>query len=157
MKKENIKIILTVILLIIIDQLIKFLIVNGLSNGSDIIVINNFFKFTYLTNTGAALGMLSSNTLGLIIVSIVLIWYVIKEIQRNNNKLNILSLTLILSGALGNLIDRLFRGYVIDYISFTLFKKEMPVFNFADILITFGICILLYIIIKEGKNDKKSK
>ncbi len=155
MNKENIKSIISVIILIIIDQIIKFFIAKYYIN--DIIIINNFLKLTYLTNTGAALGILSNNMIFLIIISILLIWYVLKEIIKSSNKLNKVSLLLILSGALGNLIDRIFRGYVIDYISFTLLNREMPIFNFADILITFGILILLYIIIKEGKHDKKNK
>jgi signal peptidase II len=157
MKKKNIIVVLCIILLIIFDQIIKFLIVNNLYNN-DIIIINNFLKLTYITNTGAALGILNNNIMFLIIISILLIWYLIKEINKENiNTNNTISLSLILSGALGNLIDRIFRGYVVDYISFTLFNKEMPIFNLADILITFGIIILLYIVVKEGKNDKKSE
>lgn len=157
MKKKNIIVVLCIILLIIFDQIIKFLIVNNLYNN-DIIIINNFLKLNYITNTGAALGILNNNIMFLIIISILLIWYLIKEINKENiNTNNTISLSLILSGALGNLIDRIFRGYVVDYISFTLFNKEMPIFNLADILITFGIIILLYIVVKEGKNDKKSE
>ena len=127
MNKENIKSIISVIILIIIDQIIKFFIAKYYIN--DIIIINNFLKLTYLTNTGAALGILSNNMIFLIIISILLIWYVLKEIIKSSNKLNKVSLLLILSGALGNLIDRIFRGYVIDYISFTLLNREMPIFN----------------------------
>ncbi len=157
MKKDNIKLICMITFIVFIDQILKFLIFSNLSNGSDIIIINNFLKISYLTNTGAALGILGNNTLTLTLISIILIWYLIKEIKTNDNKLYIISLSLILSGALGNLIDRLFRGYVIDYISFTLFNKEMPIFNFADMMITFGVILIIYIVIKGGKNDKKNK
>lgn len=153
--KKNIKLIILVVLLVIVDQFIKYIVIRSIS-GNDIIIISNFFKFTFLTNTGGALGILSGNTLMLTLISIMLIWYIVKEINKNSNKLYVYALTLVLSGALGNLFDRLFRGYVIDYISFTLFRKEMPVFNFADILITFGIIFLIYIVVKDGSNDKKN-
>ena len=73
-----------------------------------------------------------------------------------NNNLSLLSFSLILSGALGNLIDRVVRGYVVDYISFTLFNREMSVFNLADTYITIGVILLIYIVIKEGKNERVS-
>lgn len=63
---------------------------------------------------------------------------------------------LIVSGALGNLIDRIFRGYVIDFISFTLFNREMAIFNIADTLITFGIIMYIWILFMEGKNERNS-
>lgn len=154
--RKNYKLIILVILLVIVDQFIKYIVINNISNGSDIVVISNFLKFTFLTNTGGALGILSGNILMLTLISIMLIWYIVKEINKNENILYVYALTLVLSGALGNLYDRLFRGYVVDYISFTLFKNEMPVFNFADILITFGIIFLIYIVVKDGSNDKKN-
>lgn len=153
--KKNIRLIILVILLVIIDQFIKYIVIKNISGGNDIIVISNFLKFSFLTNTGGALGILSGNTLMLTLISIMLIWYIVKEINKNENKFYVYSLSIVLSGALGNLYDRIFRGYVIDYISFTLFKREMPVLNFADILISIGIILLIYIVVKDGKNDKK--
>ena len=86
-----------------------------------------------------------------------LLYYLINEIRRNiDSKLSIVSLSLIISGAIGNLIDRIFRGYVIDYISFTLFNREMAVFNAADIFITFGVILLMYIIIRDGRSERIS-
>ena len=77
------------------------------------------------------------------------------ELKKNiNNKIFVISLSLIISGALGNLIDRIFRGYVVDFISFTLFNKEMAIFNIADIFITIGVTILLVRIFKEGKYER---
>ena len=73
-----------------------------------------------------------------------------------NDKLNILCSSLILSGAIGNLIDRIIHGYVVDFISFTLFNKQMPVFNIADICVTFGVTGLIYIMFKEEKNERNN-
>ena len=145
MKKRNI--IIFSIILIIIDQIIKYLVQNYIIN--DIVIINNFFSITNLSNYGAAFGILSNNIYFLIFISLILIYFIISEIKKNNNKGYIISLLMILSGALGNLIDRIFRGYVVDYISFELFSISFPVFNFADMLITFGTIYLIYMIIKE--------
>jgi signal peptidase II len=155
MKKRKIKLLIFVLGLIIIDQAFKFLVVNFLNNNV-IIVIKNFLKFIYVQNTGAAFGILSGNILFLIIISIGLIYYIIKEINSNNNSKIILSYSLVLSGALGNLIDRIFRGYVIDFISFTLLKKEMAVFNIADTYITIGVVLLIFFVIKEFYNERNS-
>ena len=65
-------------------------------------------------------------------------------------------MSLIISGALGNLIDRVFRGYVVDFISFILFNKEMAIFNVADAFITIGVVILLIYIFKEGKYERSN-
>jgi signal peptidase II len=155
MEKKYIKIISLIIFLIVFDQLIKFLVTLNFNLGEEFVIINNFLKFIYIKNTGAAFGMFSGNTFMLILIAIVLIWYLIKEIKTNlNNKLSIISFSLVLGGALGNLIDRVFRGYVVDYISFTLFNSEMAIFNMADIYITFGVLLLLYIVIRDGRNEK---
>lgn len=145
MKKRNI--IIFSIILIFIDQLIKYLVHNYII--SDIVIINNFFSITNLSNYGAAFGILSNNIYFLIFISLILIYFIISEIKKNNNKGYIISLLMILIGALGNLIDRIFRGYVVDYLSFELFSISFPVFNFADMLITFGTIYLIYMIIKE--------
>ena len=145
MKKRNI--IIISIILIFIDQIIKYLVHNYII--SDIVIINNFFSITNLSNYGAAFGILSNNIYFLFFISLILIYFIISEIKKNNNKGYIISLLMILSGALGNLIDRIFRGYVVDYLSFELFSISFPVFNFADMLITFGTIYLIYMIIKE--------
>lgn len=155
MEKKYIKIISLIIFLIVFDQLIKFLVTLNFNLGEEFVIINNFLKFIYIKNTGAAFGMFSGNTFMLILIAIVLIWYLIKEIKTNlNNRLSIISFSLVLGGALGNLIDRIFRGYIVDYISFTLFNSEMAIFNMADIYITFGVLLLLYIVIRDGRNEK---
>ena len=69
---------------------------------------------------------------------------------------SIFSLTLVLGGAVGNLIDRIFRGYVVDFLSFRLFNYDMPVFNVADIFITCGVILVIFCILREGKYEKNS-
>ena len=157
MKKKSLLILIVILILTIIDQIIKYLVVSNISIGSEKIIIDNFLKFIYIRNTGAAFGILSGNIIFLIFITVLLIFYIVNEMKKNiNNNLSLLSFSLILSGALGNLIDRVVRGYVVDYISFTLFNREMSVFNLADTYITIGVVLLIYIVIKEGKNERIS-
>lgn len=153
--KKYFKIIILTILLIIFDQVSKLLITKYFEVGDSLTIINNFLKFLYIKNTGAAFGLFMNNIFILIIVTNILLVYLIIELKKNiNNKILVISLLLIISGALGNLIDRIFRGYVVDFISFTLFNKEMAIFNIADIFITIGVTILLAHIFKEGKYER---
>ena len=154
MKKKTIIIIISGILLILFDLFTKYLITKYFNVNEGIVLINNFLKFVYIRNTGAAFGMLSNNTILLILVTIVLLFYLVKEILNSKANINLFAYTLIISGAIGNLIDRVFRKYVVDFISFKLFGHEMAIFNIADIYITFGIIILIYCIIKEGRSER---
>ena len=156
MKKKYIISIVVIILLVFFDYLTKLLIINNFNVNESLVLINNFLEFYYIKNYGASFGMLSGQTIILILFTIVAIYYLISEIKKSNSNLILLSSTLIIGGALGNLIDRLFRGYVIDFISFTLFNRQMPIFNLADIFITFGVIIYLYILIMEGKYERNS-
>lgn len=155
MKKKYYICIISVLLLVFFDWLTKHLIVNSFTLGNQIIIIKNFLKICYIKNYGASFGIFSGNTIMLIALTILILFYLLKEINNNkDNNLLLMSSTLIFSGAIGNLIDRIFRGYVVDFISFTLFKSEMPIFNLADIFITFGVLLYLYIIFMEGKNER---
>ncbi len=156
MKKKKIIIFILIILLVFFDYLTKYIVLNRFSVNESIIIIKNFLKFTYIKNTGAAFGLLSGNIIVLILITVVLLFYLLKEFKNSKNKLNITAYTLIISGAIGNLIDRIFRKYVVDFISFTLFNKEMAVFNIADSFITIG-AILLIISMFGGVLWKKSK
>jgi signal peptidase II len=93
--RKNYKLIILVILLVIVDQFIKYIVINNISNGSDIVVISNFLKFTFLTNTGGALGILSGNILMLTLISIMLIWYIVKEINKEKNIFSFLILAIV--------------------------------------------------------------
>ena len=156
MNKKGIKIIIFSLVLILLDFLTKFLIIHSFNINEGIILINNFLKFIYIKNSGAAFGLLNNNIYILIIITIALISYLIYELIKCNNKLYFFSYLLILCGALGNLIDRVFRGYVVDFISFTLFGREMAIFNVADIYITFGVILFIFSIFKEGKHERNN-
>ncbi len=155
MKKGTIKLLIIIFLLILFDQTTKYL-VSSLLLDNSLIIIKNFLKFTYVENVGAAFGILKGNIVFLIIISLFLIYYIIKEIKNNKDNNIIYAYSLVLSGALGNLIDRIFRGYVIDFISFTFFKRDMAVFNIADSYITIGVFLLIFFMIKEFYNGRIS-
>jgi len=144
---------------IIIDQIIKVVITTNVEFAHSINVINNFFRITYLQNTGAAWSILSGNRILLIIVTVIalgIIYYVFLKDKKIKNYESIL-LGLLLGGIIGNLIDRVRFGYVIDYLDFNIFSYHYPVFNFADICIVISIIILVIISLKEDKNGNNSR
>jgi signal peptidase II len=84
-----------------------------------------------------------------------MVWYFIK----NNNTILRIALTFLISGAMGNFIDRLLRGFVIDFLDFFPFGYDFPIFNFADICVNIGVFVLAFYVLfiyKEPVNDKKS-
>ena len=155
-KKSYIIFSIIVVLGIVIDLVSKVLFANYFSTGSgDITVIPNFFYFTFVKNTGAAFGMFGESTLALTIVSVIfVVLFIVYDIFYHSNNLWYISgLSMLISGAIGNFIDRVALGYVRDFVSIELFSF---VFNFADVLITFGvICFGIYILFFGFKEDKK--
>lgn len=128
------------IIIIIVDQLSKYLIIN-----KNLTIIPNLLQFTYTENIGGAFGM--GNKYIILSISIIIILSIIIFLLKEKNKVtDFMPYILILSGSIGNLIDRIFRGYVIDFIDVNLFN--FPNFNIADICIVLGIFYLALLIIK---------
>ena len=144
--------ILIIILFLFIDQLIKFLVASNMYVGQSIIIISNFFKITYVTNDGAAFNLFSGNILFLVIIAILVIFYIIKNIKTLEKKEKYIY-SILIAGILGNLIDRIFRGFVIDYIDFRIFGYDMAIFNFADICI---VCSCILLVLMEAFKWRKS-
>jgi len=139
-------------ILILIDQISKYLIRINLYDKS-INIIPHLLKFTYVENRGALFGIGQNSTLFFIIFSIIIIGAIIaiSIMQRNNlNKLEKISLCLILSGGIGNLIDRIFFGFVTDFLDISPFF-DWPVFNIADIYVVSGCVLLVFAIFKSNK------
>ena len=152
-KINKIKILLYIIFIfiIIIDQVSKILIAQ-----KSIILIPDFFSLIYTQDTGVVFGLLPNNLIIIIPANIVVLGLIIKFIKENKNTMNYpvtISLMLILAGGVSNFIDRIFRGYIVDFININLFT--IPTFNIADISITIGIIILLISIIKQLFFNKK--
>lgn len=144
--------------LLLIDILIKLLVKNNMLVNESIKIINNFFYITYVKNTGAAWSILSGKQTFLIIFSIIVIALIIFYLVKKKSYLNleVIGYSLLLSGALGNLIDRILYGYVIDYFSFYIFSYSFPIFNFADSCIVIGI-VLLFISSWRDSNVIRSR
>lgn len=159
MKKSRvIFIIILICLLVGFDLGIKYLVSSSLTN---IIVLPNFFSLKYVLNDGAAFSLFASRTYFLIIISLMCLFFILYELIKNiDDRTLSIGYSLVLSGLLGNFIDRLVDGYIIDYLSFKIFGFNYPIFNLADILIVVGIVIVLIKeILKERgrKNEVRSK
>ncbi len=151
MNKKLKYIILFSFIFLIIDQLIKILLSNTIKLGNSINIINNFLNITLTHNRGAAFSILSGNRILLIIIGLLAfigILYFVNKLEKIN-KLNILIYSLMCGGILGNLIDRILYGYVIDYISFKFGNYYFPIFNLADIFITLSALFIIISLIKE--------
>lgn len=128
-----------VITILSLDQLTKFLVNKGLFLNQSIPIIKSIFHLTLVHNTGAAFGVLKNQTQLFIITSVFAIVLICLNLRQNKDKLIYkIGLSFVLAGALGNLIDRLFLGYVVDFLDFRIW----PVFNVADSAITVGAILL---------------
>ena len=139
-------------ILIIIDRIIKIMVQNFLTDNP-IFIIRNFFYLTYVKNEGAAFSILEGRSILFILIAVFASIVIINYVKKNN--ISNIGYMMLIGGIIGNMIDRLFYGYVIDYIGFILFKNYMPIFNFADILIVVGAVIV--ILLGSDKNENRSK
>lgn len=137
--------IILTILVILVDFFSKYMVSKLMTVNETINLINNFFRITYVKNTGAAFSIFSNNTILVIIISVVIIGFLLFYIYKNkgNNKLENVSYAFILGGAISNLIDRLVYGYVIDFLDFEILSYDAPIFNLADTFIVIGVILFL--------------
>lgn len=140
-----------------LDRISKMIIAQKLTEGDSFEVIKNFFYITHHTNTGAAWGILQNSTMILgilsVVVSIGLLYFYFKFDMWPAR----LSLAMIIGGALGNAIGRIFSGRVTDFLDFYVFGYDFPIFNVADMMVTIGTGILIVFILffyKEPKDEK---
>lgn len=141
--------ILIIIAGIVLDRITKiYAVKHFISNPHSGSLIN----LTYLENRGAAFGILQDKRILFVILTIAIVlylmYYFITNLKSNPLVLNI-AFSLIISGALGNFYDRLFQGYVVDFIEFAF--VDFPVFNIADILVTVGCGLLIIYILFHGE------
>ena len=131
----------TALIIILIDQLSKFLIKSNFQLNQSVPIINNIFHLTYINNTGAGFGILKAQTLILIFVSIAVIGIIFYNFDKIKNKEILLQVLVgfVLGGTIGNLIDRMAYGHVIDFLDFQIW----PIFNFADAFVSIGVIGLI--------------
>ena len=139
--------------------MIKLIISNFVSYQSSINIVPNFFYITNVHNDGAAWSILSGNVILLAllgVIALVLIYYFFLK-DKTLSKLETFLYSLLIGGIIGNLIDRIFLGYVVDYIGVVLINYYFPIFNFADIGIVISILMMIILGIKEEYACKKLK
>ena len=140
-----------IFLIPILDTIFKTIIQNNLSVGDTINTFIPFLKITYVKNFGAAFGIFQGRKYFFIIVSITMIflmfYYVITK--RPKSKLFLLACSFLIGGGIGNLIDRIFTGFVIDYLKLTFFP---PVCNLSDYFISVGSVLLILYFLKSQKD-----
>ncbi|ASE34448.1 lipoprotein signal peptidase [Mammaliicoccus sciuri] len=145
-----------IIILIALDQLTKFLIVKSLEVGESIKVISNFLYITSHRNQGAAWGILQGKMWLFYIVTIVVLVILFMFFKNEGyGRPDVqLGLSLLIAGSIGNFIDRLFRGEVVDFVDTYIFSYNFPIFNVADAALTLGVIVLIIVILFEGKEEK---
>lgn len=141
-----------VFFLILADQAIKFLVVSLMELGESIPVFAGIFHITYIENPGAAFGLFANQRLVFIVAGILVIAAACLMYRRLMSEKVIIrwGVALLLGGAVGNLIDRLRIGGVIDFLDFRIW----PVFNIADIGICVGVALLMYALIYDTEKEK---
>lgn len=140
--------------IIAVDQITKQLIYKNIFYGSSIVLIPRFLEISHVHNTGAAWGMFNQHTGILSAVTLAACAGLAFLYSQSKKKLFSAALLMVIGGALGNLIDRISRGFVIDFIRVWIFKYEFPNFNVADSCITVGCVLMIVAVMLSGrKND----
>lgn len=146
-------------LLVGVDQFAKYLALTNLKPVGSITFVEGFMDFTFVENRGVAFGMFSGQKWFILlltgIIVVVMVYYFIR-LPHNRQYCWVRSaMVLVLAGAVGNMIDRIFRGYVVDFFEFTFF--DWPVFNVADIYVVVGVILLAILILFVIKDEPKEK
>jgi signal peptidase II len=149
-----------VVIILVLDQLTKMIVDRTMSLHQSIPIIDGLFSLTYVRNTGAAFGLFAGTHEAfrlpfLILVSVLALGFVVVMLKRLRDEETglITALSLIIGGAIGNLIDRILYGEVIDFLDFYWSHYHWPAFNVADSCITIGVLITLYYLIRAKGED----
>ena len=148
---------ISVILLIAIDQLTKYIVVKKLPLFGQHVIIKDFFSFYYVRNTGSAFSMFADRSWGIYLLSCIsllmsiVLCYAIYKTLRHKSFLLKAAVVLFLAGALGNLVDRFRLRYVIDFLRFDFGNYTFPIFNFADICAVVATALIILLVIFQNK------
>lgn len=149
---------LIALFVIALDQWTKWLIVKNMEIGESIEIINGFLYITSHRNKGAAWGILQNQMVFFYMITIIVVVAIIYYMQKyaKQNAMFAIALSLMLGGAIGNFIDRLFRKEVVDFIHTYIFGYNFPIFNIADSSLTIGVILLfIYFLFFEEKKQKE--
>ncbi len=163
MKKKLLYLISICTLILVLDQVIKIYVHTNFNLHESKTIIDGFFSFTYVRNPGAAFGMLRNTPelfrrvffLSVTPIAIVVLFYFLATIKPQDI-FQIIAISLIFSGALGNYIDRVRFEYVIDFLDFYIGNIHYPAFNVADIAIVCGVFLWFYCILNEDMKKAKA-
>lgn len=155
---KKVKYITLIIIIFLIDQITKIIINSTFHINESITIIKNFFSLTYTHNYGAAFGIFGGKTFFILIISFIILGYLLFELfkHKRGNKLLNIGLTLLIGGLLGNLVDRIYLGYVRDFLDFNIFGWDFAIFNIGDTAIVIGAILFLINIIMEGRYENKN-
>jgi len=143
--------------LLIFDQITKNIINRYVPYGAHVKVIKGFFNISHVHNRGAVFGFFNQSgnsfvfialTIASLVAFVIMVYYFIKVPEKDASLK--FTLSLIIAGALGNSMDRLFRGYVIDFLDFHVHDLHWPSFNVADSCLTIGAVLIIYLIFFKG-------
>lgn len=137
------KMLLYIFLFTFIDQISKNLVNLYMNLNQSISIINNFFSLTYVQNEGAAFSILSGHRLLFIILTIIALNIIYLYIKDLKTKFENIIYSLLIGGIIGNLIDRVLYGYVIDFLDFKFLGYNFAIFNLADSFIVISVLLLL--------------
>ena len=142
-----------------IDQFSKYLVVSKIDLYAHIEIIRDFFYLTQTHNTGVAWSMFSNATVVITVVALaasigLIVFYITNKQLEQYEKF---ALLMIISGAVGNVIDRIFRGFVVDFLDFYIFGYDYPVFNIADSFIVIGAVIMIAANLLISRKDNNGR
>ncbi|MDF2945910.1 MAG: peptidase [Bacillales bacterium] len=149
---------LVAVIIVLFDQITKYIVEKQMYLGESIPVIDNFLMITSHRNRGAAWGMLEGQFLLFYIVTVIVVVGLIYYVKKNNidDRFTLITVGLLIGGALGNFIDRVIRKEVVDFIDVLIFSYDFPVFNIADSSLFIGVVLLVIQTIREEQLGEKA-
>lgn len=163
MKRENYFFLLVVMLIAASDQITKFLVVKNMDLYETKTIIPGFFNLTLVHNRGAIFGAFASSgsnavffflTMSSLVALAVIAYLFLKT--PGHERLMKMALSLVLGGAIGNLTDRLSRGFVVDFLDFHIGSAHWPFFNLADLAITIGVLLIIWNLFRRKPQCSRS-